>query len=44
MLVDPWGQILAQQPQGAGLVLGDVGGAQLHDVRHRLPALAHRVL
>lgn len=44
LLVDPWGQILAQQLQGAGLVLGDVLSAQLHDVRRRLPALAHRML
>lgn len=40
MLVDPWGQILAQQPQGEGLVLG----ARLKEVRRRLPALAHRML
>lgn len=40
MLVDPWGQLLAQQPQGEGLVLGE----RLQEVRRRLPALAHRVL
>lgn len=44
MLVDPWGQILAQQPQGEGLVLGEVLGARLKEVRRRLPALAHRML
>jgi nitrilase len=44
MLVDPWGQILAQQPQGEGLVLGEVLHERLQDVRSRLPALAHRLL
>jgi predicted amidohydrolase len=44
MLVDPWGQILAQQPQGAGLVMGEVLGAHLQDLRGRLPALKHCVL
>ena len=44
MLVDPWGQVMAQQPQGEGLVLGEVTGGVLQQVRQRLPALAHRVL
>jgi nitrilase len=44
MLVDPWGQVMAQQTQGEGLVLGDVTGGVLQEVRQRLPALAHRVL
>ncbi|MCJ7800400.1 MAG: carbon-nitrogen hydrolase family protein [Polaromonas sp.] len=44
MLVDPWGLLLAQQPQGEGLVLGDVLGERLQEVRRRLPALAHRLL
>ncbi|MGH8806033.1 MAG: nitrilase-related carbon-nitrogen hydrolase, partial [Polaromonas sp.] len=44
MLVDPWGQILAQHAEGAGVVMGEVLGAQLQDVRRRLSALDHRVL
>ncbi len=44
MLVDPWGQVLAQQPQGAGVVLGEVLGSTLQAVRSRLPALRHRVM
>lgn len=44
MRVDPWGQIMAQQPQGEGLVLGEVLGARLQELRRRLPALAHRML
>ena len=44
MVVDPWGQILAQQPQGAGLVMAEVLGPHLQAMRRRLPALNHRVL
>ncbi len=44
MLVDPWGDVLAVQPQGAGLVTGMVDAARLQQVRAQLPALAHRVL
>lgn len=44
MLVDPWGQILAQQPQGAGLVMGEVLDEHLRHMRSSLPALNHCVL
>ena len=44
MLVGPWGELLAQQEEGAGVVLGEVSQQRLHDVRQRLPALSHRVL
>jgi predicted amidohydrolase len=44
MLVGPWGEILAQQAEGAGVVMGEVLGARLQQVRQRLQALSHRVL
>lgn len=44
MLVDPWGWILAQQPEGPGVVIGEVQGARQQEMRQRLPALSHRVL
>ncbi len=44
MVIDPWGEIMAQQSQGAGLVMGEILAAHLQDVRRRLPALGHRVL
>jgi deaminated glutathione amidase len=44
MLVGPWGEILAQQSEGAGVVMGEVDSARLQEVRQRLPALNHRVL
>ena len=44
MLVDPWGQVLAQRAEGAGVVLAELPPARLADVRAQLPALTHRVL
>ena len=44
MLVDPWGSVLAQQPEGAGVVLHDLVAAVLGESRDKLPALRHRVL
>ncbi len=44
MLVDPWGQVLAQHEQGEGVVLGTLDIARLRAVRQQLPALTHRVL
>ncbi len=44
MLVDPWGTVLAQQDQLAGVVSGMVDPQRLRDLRLQLPALSHRVL
>ena len=44
LLIDPWGQVLAQQAQGPGVVLADCDAARLQQVRSQLPALQHRVL
>ena len=44
MVVNPWGQVLAQQAQGAGVVLADADGQALQNWRLQLPALRHRKL
>lgn len=45
MVVDPWGQVLAEQVQpGAGVSCADLDPAFLQQVRQRLPALEHRCL
>ena len=44
MLIDPWGQVLAQREQQAGVVLADLDFELLSACRSRLPALSHRVL
>jgi deaminated glutathione amidase len=43
MLIDPWGQVLAQQAQEAGVVLAELDFEVLTACRSRLPALQHRV-
>ena len=44
LLADPWGQIVAQQAQGAGVVCAALDIAALRSRRGQLPALEHRVL
>ena len=44
MLVDPWGQVLAQRAEGEGVVLGEANAQQLGVHRAQLPALEHRFL
>ncbi|MDB5743126.1 MAG: Nitrilase/cyanide hydratase and apolipoprotein N-acyltransferase [Polaromonas sp.] len=44
MVVGPWGEVLAQQADGTGVVMGEVVNSRLREVRQRLPALNHRVL
>jgi nitrilase len=44
MAIDPWGQVLAQQAQCAGMVVADLDHSKLQAVRLQLPALQHRCL
>jgi deaminated glutathione amidase len=44
MIVDPWGQVLVQRDQGAGIVVAELDRERLAQVRTQLPALEHRVL
>jgi len=44
MLVDPWGAVMQQQSEGAGVVCAELSWAQQRDCRTQLPALDHRVL
>jgi nitrilase len=42
MIVDPWGDILACRPEGAGVIVAELDPARLVMVRRCLPALNHR--
>ncbi len=42
LIVDPWGEVLACQEEGEGVVLAQCNTKRLHQVRQQLPALAHR--
>jgi deaminated glutathione amidase len=44
MLIDPWGTVLADRPEGAGVVFGDIDPQLIASCRASLPALEHRIL
>jgi predicted amidohydrolase len=44
LLIDPWGGVMAEQSEGAGLVTAELAYARTESCRAQLPALAHRVL
>ncbi|ODV09884.1 MAG: acyltransferase [Rubrivivax sp. SCN 70-15] len=44
MIVDPWGEIVACQDEGEGVVIAELDPARIAQVRSQLPALAHRRL
>ena len=44
MLIDPWGTVLADLPEGEGFITGVLSKEKINEVRSQLPALAHRKL
>jgi predicted amidohydrolase len=42
MIVDPWGLVLATAPDTETAIVAELDLGKLHDIRRRLPALAHR--
>ena len=44
MLINPWGEIQADLPEGEGFISGMLCKDKLNEVRSKLPALAHRKL
>jgi predicted amidohydrolase len=44
LVVDPWGQVLAQHAQGPAVVMAELQAERLREVRLQLPALKHGVL
>ncbi len=44
MLIDPWGTVLANLPEGEGFISGTLSKDKLKEVRSKLPALKHRKL
>jgi nitrilase len=44
MLIGPWGDVLANRPEGPGVVFGDIDPQVIAQCRASLPALSHRVM
>jgi predicted amidohydrolase len=44
LLVDPWGDVIAQATEGVGVLVGEADPARISAVRASLPSLAHRRL
>ena len=44
MIIDPWGEIVAELAEGEGVLLAEIDHARLQRARSSLPALQHRVL
>ena len=44
MLIDPWGEVLSNLPDGEGFIQGTLSKEKLKEVRSKLPALKHRKL
>ena len=42
MVVDPWGEVVAVQAEGEGVVMAELDTARIASVRMQLPALEHR--
>jgi len=42
MVIDPWGEVLALQAEGEGVVVADLDPTRIAAVRTQLPALTHR--
>jgi predicted amidohydrolase len=42
MIVDPWGVVLAAVPDREGVAVAELDRDAVHDIRRRLPSLAHR--
>lgn len=44
ILVDPWGDVVAQAPEGVGIVVGELRQGRLEEVRKAMPVARHHVL
>lgn len=44
MIIDPWGDILAEKEEGVGVVVAEMCLSHLENIRNILPALRHRRL
>ena len=43
VVIDPWGEIIAELPDGDGIVVADIDPERVRQVRRELPSLEHRI-
>lgn len=43
LIVDPWGEVIAEQADGDGVVIAELDPQKVRDVRAQLPSLEHQV-
>ena len=41
MIIDPWGEVLAQKNEGSGIIFVDINLEKVQEARSRIPALRH---
>lgn len=44
IIIDPWGEVLAELPEGEGMICATISRSKLQTIREQLPALQHRIL
>ncbi len=44
LVIGPWGEVLACQAEGSGVVMAELSRTRQNEVRQQLPALQHRVI
>ena len=44
MIIDPWGEVLAERPSGNGIVVAEIKPDKTSGIRQKFPALDHRRL
>ncbi|RYD18050.1 MAG: carbon-nitrogen hydrolase family protein, partial [Lysobacteraceae bacterium] len=42
LVIDPWGDVLLDMGEGAGLAFAEIDLARIEAVRSRIPVIAHR--
>jgi len=43
MMLNPWGDVIAELPDGEGIIVADISRHQLAAIRNQLPVLKHRL-
>ena len=42
MVIDPWGEIMAELPEGEGIIAADISLKKLTSIRDSMPVLGHK--